>query len=168
MAAAMVALANLTLGSAQSTVSFSSIPTTGYRDLRLVVSIKHTNSGRYTHFRVNGDSGSNYSAVQMFGDGSSAQSASYSASTRFVLANNYFESNTEAILGTIDFLDYQATDKHKSVLWRSGLAGTVVNASAGRWASTSAITSIVLDSTEAGSNTFAAGSTFSLFGIVSA
>lgn len=160
----MVPLASVTLTSAQSTVSLTSIPQ-GYRDLRLVVSIKHSNATRYTHFRVNSDSGSNYSAVQMFGDGSTAQGAAYSASTRFVLANNYYESSTQEIVGTIDFLDYQVTDKHKSVIWRSGLASTVVNASAGRWASNSAVTSILLDSTEAGSNTFAAGSTFNLFGV---
>lgn len=164
-APAMQAIANITLGAESSSVTFSNIPQT-YRDLRLVVSVKHTNASRYTTFRINSDSGSNYSAVQMFGNGSTAQSANYSNGGQFVLANNYFESSSEFTVGTLDFLDYSATDKHKTLLWRSGLAGTVVNASSGRWASASAITTIFLDSTAGGSNTFVAGSTFTLYGVL--
>lgn len=158
------ALANVTITTPQSTLTFGSIPSS-YRDLRLVVSAKHTNASRYTTFRVNGDTGSTYGAMQMFGDGSTNQGASYSASTRFVLNNNYFESSSSFAIGVIDFLDYAATDKHKNLLWRSGLASTVVNTACGRWASLSAITSVVLDSTDGGSNTFAAGTTFTLYGV---
>jgi hypothetical protein len=60
-------------------------------------------------------------------------------------------------------MDYSATDKHKTVLVRSNAASTGVEAIAQRWASTAAITSIlVFPST----GSWAAGGTFSLYGIV--
>lgn len=161
------ALANVTLSSTAATVTFGSIPAT-YRDLRLVASMKHTTSSRYTGLFLNGDSGAGtaYSAVQMFGNGSSAQAASYTNGGSFVILNNFYESTSEATLATLDFLDYRVTDKHKPIIWRSGLAGTAVNASAGRYATTSAITSIILSATPGGSNAFAVGSTFTLYGVM--
>jgi hypothetical protein len=90
-------------------------------------------------------------------------------------------SNTESNLGMplggnaaalmvniIQVMDYSATDKHKTVLVRANTnapsVSGVVYASAGRWASTSAVTSLVL-LPEVGPN-FAIGSTFNLFGVI--
>jgi hypothetical protein len=68
----------------------------------------------------------------------------------------------------IQVMDYSATDKHKSVLVRANSDAPsqngVVAAVAGRWASTSAVTSVVL-LPEVGPN-FASGSTFNLFGVI--
>jgi len=61
-------------------------------------------------------------------------------------------------------LDYSATDKHKSGLWRVDAPsqdGTLAMAS--RYASTSAITSMKVFGSA--SKTFPAGSTFALYGV---
>jgi hypothetical protein len=64
-------------------------------------------------------------------------------------------------------MDYSTTDKHKSVLVRENTAGsstTLVVAKAGRWANTSAITSIYLF--VSGGYSFATGTTVALYGVV--
>lgn len=162
MANAMVALANLTLGSAQSTVTFSSIPAT-YRDLRLVVQYKNTNDGIQAMIRVNGDSGTNYSSVGMAGYGASSASSWSNNITRIQAINYTGVLNSEFCLLEMDFMDYSVTDKQKTILTRSNHSGEV-DALASRWANTAAITSILL-LPETG--TFASGSTFALYGIAS-
>jgi len=163
MANAMVALANLTLGSAQASVTFASIPTSGYRDLRLIVNAATSAEGNI-NIQVNGDTGSNYLQVNMrsYGGGS----ASTSAGTSTNIQSNYatgLQTSSRAI-NTYDFLDSNATDKHKSILIRANHTDEI-DAIAGRWASTSAITSILIAS---GGGNFTIGSTFALYGIVSA
>ena len=66
-------------------------------------------------------------------------------------------------IATASFMDYSATDKHKTVLIRANHPGETV-ACAGRWANTAAITSITINT----ASTFVIGSVFSLYGIVSA
>jgi len=163
MASAQVALATITLGSAASTVTFSSIPGT-YRDLRLVVQASVT-SGSVNHlFRLNGDTGSNYNWVGMGGTGSSALSGSGSNQTTGAL-DYYGYLDSGLIATTFDLLDYSATDKHKSGLVRANNAGNGTTANAVRWASTAAVTSLQVFPS---SSTFTAGSTFALYGVVSA
>lgn len=165
MATALTALATTTLASSSATVTFSSI-SGAYRDLRLV--IMHTNTGGATqedsYFRFNGDTGANYSSVYMRGSGGSTNSGS---ATNNTYLNTYNDSNTENVLTTLDIMDYSATDKHKTTLMRQGSTGAVF-AIAGRWASTAAITSISMTSSDFGADSFIAGSTFTLFGIASA
>jgi hypothetical protein len=167
MANAMVALANLTLGSAQATVTFSSIPAT-YRDLRLVCNVRTNRAATNNpmRLRVNGDSGNNYSRVAMYGDGSSP--GSYTDTATEVICDlsatgTTAPADTYAVFN-IDILDYMATDKHKSMLTVSDVAGAGTRRQAARWANTSAITSVYLASYFG--ETMLAGSTFSLYGIV--
>ena len=159
MAAAMVALATTTLGSSASTVTFSSIPAT-YRDLRLVCSMSNTVGNGALLVQVNTDTGANYNWVRMYGDGSSTASSSSSGSTSATVGNF----GTGQSSNSIDFLDYSATDKHKTWLSRTNDAGYIVSSYCARWANTAAITSIVI---YPAGNAFSAGSTFSLYGIVS-
>ena len=166
MANAMVALANLTLGSAASTVTFASIPAT-YRDLVLVSfvpSLSGSPTAKGAYLRLNGDTGSNYNTVYMYGNGSSTGSDPETNS------NTLFWGAFPAAGGIDNFtiLDYAQTDKHKSTLGRANGNGASTWAYAGRWASTSAVTSIALTSPDTGSDQFAIGSTFSLYGVVSA
>jgi hypothetical protein len=144
-------LATVTLGTAAS-VTFSNIPST-YRDLIFVV------RGTSLNLRVNGDTGSNYSNVSMYGTGSTA--ASGSETTTFFYTNWFGTGTTANRMYICQFMDYSATDKHKTILLRGDLADAESNANAGRWANTSAITSISIVGTPA------AGSTFSLYGIAS-
>ena len=156
MTAKYTVLDSVTLTSSASSVTFSSI-SQDYRDL-ILVSNHATTGGADIRFRVNGDTGSNYSWVQMYGTGSSATSNN-------TTSDHFFDYGTPTSLGatiSIQFMDYAATDKHKSVLARRDWASALTLAAAGRWANTSAITTI-LAYTAAGS--FAAGSTFHLYGI---
>jgi hypothetical protein len=165
----MTALATLTLGSAQSTVTFSSIPAT-YRDLRLVIVADMTSGAEQMRMRLNSDSTySNYSGVGMAGTGSSALSATWSGSAGYgegsrIQYQAFQQASTSAVQTEINILDYSATDKHKTTLVRASKPAGGVDAIASRWASTSAVTSILLDMF---SGSFTAGSTFSLYGIAS-
>lgn len=164
MANAMVALANLTLGSAQASVTFASIPTgSTYRDLRLVVNGATSAEGNI-YIQVNGDTASNYSQVNMRGFGSSSTGSSSSTAT--TIQSNYSTGlqTTSRAINTYDFMDYAVTDKHKTILIRANHPDEV-DALAARWASTSAISSILIGS---GGGNFTTGSTFTLYGIVSA
>lgn len=161
MATAITPLANITLGSTAATVTFSSI-SGSYRDLRLVVTYgASTNVGAYIRF--NNDSASNYNYVYMSGNGSTTSSSSAAATYTYLSYANA-TSTTQAFI-TADILDYVATDKHKTVLSRGNNASVASDAFAGRWASTAAITTLVV---YPDNSTFAAGSTFALYGIASA
>lgn len=152
----MTALATLTLGGSQATVTFSSIVGT-YRDLMLI--IQDTGSGTEgLRIRINGDTGSNYSYVLMAGDGSSASSGSGSM-TELIGGLVYSASISNSIY---HFMDYSATDKHKTVLSRNNNASVNTVATAQRWASTAAITTLLVYPT---AGTFAAGSIFTLYGV---
>lgn len=160
MANAMVALANLTLGANAATVTFSNLPATGYRDLRLVINGTATVGGNI-FMRFNGDSGANYTYVQAYGTGSSTASSTSSGGETADASGVFY---TNPTIATYDIMDYSATHKHKSNVNRGSAAGNLVIMSAGRWASTAAITSVVVSH---GSGSYATGTTFSLYGIVS-
>jgi hypothetical protein len=157
-------LATVTLGSSASSVTFSSIPAT-YRDLVLVFegSTTGTNDIR---FRLNGDTGSNYSAVFMRGTGGGlAQSGSFTDSVSYLTTSNTV--STDRVISTASIMDYSATDKHKTILIRSGYvttAGRQVEAQATRWANTAAITSLAITTS---ANLLATGTVVSLYGIAS-
>ena len=155
----MTALANFTVATAQATVTFSNIPAT-YRDLRLVISCKSTTGGVAMLIPVNGDTTSTYLSVSMYGTGSTTGSRSL---TQAGLWLELTSSTSELNLITVDFLDYSVTDKHKTILARSGIAGSqVTSATAARWPQTSAITSFTIP---ASGDTWQAGSTFTLYGV---
>jgi hypothetical protein len=108
-------LANITLGSNTSSVTFSSI-SQAYRDLILVIDGKTSVTGADTVFaRYNSDSGSNYSLVRMTTDGSTYGSA---ASSETGAAIGIPANNTAATVYTVNIMDYTATDKHKTALSR--------------------------------------------------
>ena len=157
-------LATVTLGSAASSVTFSSIPAT-YRDLILIVngSVSATATVRG---RFNSDTGSNYPAVMMTGRNNLAESGSGTYDALDLSWNTLVA--TDRFMVQASVMDYQATDKHKSVLIRNhGVTasfGTGVYAQAARWANTSAITSFQVFTSTANFNS---GTTFSLYGIAS-
>jgi hypothetical protein len=159
-------IASNVLGSSASSVTFSSIPAT-YRDLIVVVDAASTTaSPGASSFRMtfNSDSGANYSYLDMSGDGSSASSSS-TAGDNFIRFDGIVQNNdTQKTMAVVQIMDYSATDKHKTVLSRANKSNNRLSAVAGRWASTSAINSITFAT---GSNNYASGGTFYLYGIVS-
>lgn len=160
MAAALVPLQNITLGSAQATVTFASIPAT-YRDLRIVVSCQAMSGNGVMATQFNADTGSNYSYVGMYTE--SGSNGSESGSTTYIKTSVSNVTSNEMF--TIDVMDYSATNKHKTALLRPGNPATNLAAYAGRWANTAAVTSVKLYHT--GTNQFGTGSTFALYGVVS-
>jgi hypothetical protein len=170
-------IATQTLGSAQTTVTFSSIPST-YTDLFLVTNTRSATGEVSDDIRidviVNGDSTSGlYSSTYLIGTGVTA------SSTRDTNRNQIDGNRQSSSSGTsgyapfiYNFMNYANSTTFKTVLVRSsGMLnntptyngpGTAVSL----WRNTNAITSIsVLARGGATTVGFAAGSTFTLYGI---
>jgi hypothetical protein len=155
-------LANITLGSLASSVTFSSI-NQSYKDLILVTdaTITQANSTDAFGLRFNGDAGSNYTWVRMVGASSTPSSGTGTSTYAF----NGVIGDANRRPSIFQIMDYSATDKHKTTLSRSsGSFGNWTMAAVTRWANTAAITSVLLRSD--GGYNFAVGSTFALYGIV--
>ena len=153
-----------TLSSAQSAITFSSIPST-YTDLVLVASVTGSGTGDVSTY-VNGDSSSGfYSRTVLDGSGATAASAR-SSSANFIYLN-YNGATTSANPNTyiVNFQNYANTTTYKSLLARQSNAANGVAATVGLWRNTAAITSITL---QISSVNFAIGSTFTLYGILAA
>jgi hypothetical protein len=157
-------LATVTLASSAASVTFSSIPAT-YRDLILVIQSGAVGNDSNVRLRFNGDTGSNYSYVRMYGTGSGSGSSDSTTSTGFQAARQTANNVGGFGMGVVNIMDYSATDKHKTALVRSGLASEITMAHAARWANTAAVTSITLLGFELGTN-FLAGSRFDLYGVI--
>lgn len=149
-------LESVTLTATASSVTFSSIDQS-YGDLILTVAGVGVGGTNYFRCRLNGDTGTNYYLVNMFGEGSDFTSISGSDDNI-----PYGNLSTTGGSFTAQLFDYTATDKHKSLLVRSGSGDVRLGAFACRWASTSAVTSIELYSSGTGA---AAASTFNLYGV---
>jgi len=153
-------LATLTLSTSAASVTFSSI-SQAYRDLVLVANVT-TTANASNYLVINGDgSGTTYSRVSMHGNGTTAASNSVTGDP-YLLNNVVVTTSSEITQFAYNFMDYSATDKHKSVLLRVDRAGASTVAQVHRWANTAAITSLQI-----AGGTLAAGSTFCLYGIAS-
>ena len=158
-------IATTTLGSAAANITFSSIANT-YTDLRLVFTGTITTAGPDLTFRINDDTGTNYSWTALFGSGTSAGSNRATGSTNIPITPNSGISTTVPMFASIDIFSY-AGSTNKTILISnsndrngSGYVEQVV----GLWRSTSAITSVSVQVT----NTLTAGTTATLFGIKAA
>jgi hypothetical protein len=162
-----VPIATQTLGSATSSVTFSSIPST-YQDLVVVGSVKLTtgaNSGM--GIRFNSDSGSNYSYTILEGNGSSAASNRYSNQTYGTFAGSYAEPEAANTFAphTLHLLNYANTSTYKTHLIRWGNAGNATTAGVSLWRSTAAVNTINI---YAYAGNIDVGSTFNLYGLAAA
>ena len=160
MTAKYTVLGNTTLATASASVTFSSIPG-GYKDLVLVATIT-SNVTTDIDFRFNGSSASVYSQVIMSGNGSSTFSPSGSNT---YLRPTYYGGATAAVGNNVimQIMDYSATNKHKTILSRTSNANDGVDAAAGRFAVTDAITSIEVFNISG--RIWQIGSTFRLLGV---
>jgi hypothetical protein len=112
--------------------------------------------------RFNSDTGSNYFTVRMSGNGSSTFSDANSISNAIQLDQFGFFNSTRATT-LVQVMDYSATDKHKTVLSRGNNSSNGVSATAGRYASTSALTSVNIITSSGNLNS---GTTLNLFGVI--
>jgi hypothetical protein len=152
-------IATTTLGSASSSVTFSSIAGI-YTDLRLIMQLKST-AGGSLQLRFNGST-SGYSRTYLAGDGSTASSGRSTNNDRLYLAGCY-GTNQETHIAEI--MNYANTSTAKTVLAKSAVPSDLILPMVGLWNNTSAITSIVVTSD---STTFITGSMFTLYGIAAA
>lgn len=161
-------ISTVTVGSAVSSISFTSIPST-YKHLQIRLMARDSRSivaeGYVLQF--NGDTAGNYSDHLLYGDGSSAASVSNVNSTYispYAIASANAGTNTFGV-SIVDVLDYQNTNKYKTI---RALTGTDNNGngsigfSSGNWRNTSAISSILIG---AQVGNWQPNSKFALYGI---
>jgi len=166
-------IATTTLGSAQASVTFSSI-SGSYTDLVLVgVGYNGAADGYVPRMQFNSDTGTNYSLTDLYGSGTTAGSARLSNQSNILLGYIAAWDTTSTQIGmfTAQIMNYSNTTTYKTALSRfSQASGTSsgVDAIVGLWRNTSAITSIKILGDTGASQTFASGSTFTLYGIAAA
>ena len=156
-------IATTTLGSATSTITFSSI-SSAYTDLRLVL-VSNDGVGGLITVRFNSDTATNYSRTIISGNGTAANTARSTNATSINIGANNAGANLWSLY-TIDLFSY-AGSTYKTILTTAANdqngSGTVDRIVA-LWRSTSAISTITLTD---GSN-FATGTTATLYGILKA
>jgi hypothetical protein len=157
-------LATSTLGTATATVTFGSISGT-YTDLVLVVNAKSTSGGVDLSMQFNSDTASNYSKTNLYGDAGGATSTRQSNQTKANLNLAGYVTTTFGTYQIAQIINYANTTTYKTYLSRAGNVSVGVDAIVGTWRSTAAITTIALF---VSGDTFASGSTFTLYGIKAA
>ena len=153
-----------TITSSGSNLTFSSIPGT-YKSLQ-IRGLGIINSGYAMACYLNGDATSaNYSNQTLAGNGTTAVANSSNAT----YYNSFFQYNTTTgsypNVQIIDILDYTSTSKYKTIRTFAGSSANTTNTNnlevaSVLWASTAAITSIVM-----GGATFQTGTTWALYGV---
>jgi hypothetical protein len=162
-------IATQTLSANTSSITFSSIPST-YTDLVFVMNYA-MNDATSGYFRVNGDTGAMYSAIELRGNGSSVVTYNTGTISRYYFNVNAFPITT---FGTtiVQLQNYSNTTTNKTFMSRtSATTGAYAGVSLmlGTYTGTSAINSLTLDRDgPGGSYYYLAGSTFTLYGIKAA
>ena len=146
--------------------TFSGIPTNGYKHLQLRINWMSTTDNGSLRIRFNGDTGSNYAAHRLLGEGSSARALA-STSQSYIRAGLHWEgSGGQPVVYVIDLLDFASTSKYKTLRALSGVDknGTgEIGLSSGLWMNTNAINSITFY--EEYGNVTSAGFNAALYGV---
>ena len=172
MPANYVLLEKITVGAAgAASVTFNSIPQTGYTDLVVKASARTDRALENDEIsvRINGDTSAIYSYRSITGNGSSASSSTETNTTRFRNLNNISGATaTSNTFGNTEFyIPNYTNSSFKSVSFDStgenNATSSYMDLAAGLYGSTSAVTSILMFP-RVGPN-FVQYSTFSLYGI---
>lgn len=157
-------IATTTLGSAASSITFSSIANT-WTDLRLVLTGTMVTTANSAYLRFNSDAGTNYSRTTLNGNGTSASSNRATSQAQMYVTFDDI-STTNPTLITIDIFSYAgSTNKTCLAVHNNDNNGSgVVNYQVGLWRSTSAITTVAIT----GNSNFAIGTTATIYGIKAA
>jgi len=157
-------IATNTLGSATSSVTFSSI-SGSYTDLIVIVNaICASGSTDLINLQYNGDTSSGlYSSTRVVGNGSTATSDRQTGGN-FIYAG--LINSTVRNSDIYQIQNYSNATTFKTCIARANVADNQTRAVVGLWRNTSAITSITLS--HASSINFNTGSTFTLYGIAAA
>ena len=165
MASTYEPIATSTLGSAASSITFSSIPST-YTDLRLVfIGTVSADTGAYITF--NSDSGSNYSFSSILGSGASAGAQNRTDQTSQWLYYYGNMSSTVPTFVTTDIFSYTGSTFKSSLSTKNGdfNGSGSIQSMCSMWRNTSAINRIDIYSQ---SGTFSIGTRATLYGIKAA
>jgi hypothetical protein len=164
-------IATTTVGAGgTSTITFSSIPSTySHLQIRYIARTNRATNPDYLNLRFNSDSGSNYSAHLLYGNGSSAAASAYSTEAQIYLdggATGAAQLSNNFAAGVLDVLDYSNTNKNKTsrhLLGYDNNGSGAIYLSSGRWGSNSAITTLTL--TSGSGSTIQQYSSFALYGV---
>lgn len=166
-------IATVTASVISTSLTFSSIPST-YKHLEIRGIARDTivsTTPVGVKMQFNGDTGANYARHNIRGDGANVLAQGNTGFDNIAMSSGSMDATTNsAIYGAsiISIIDYASTTKNKTV--RSFNGSDANNASAnyqvvlnsGLWLSTAAISSITM---LPGQVSFAAGTTFALYGI---
>jgi hypothetical protein len=144
-------IATITVGSGGATsAEFTSIPGTyTHLQIRAIGRGAGSNTDNGFYFRLNSDSGTNYTRHRIRGDGSSASASANTAADYAALGGLPAGGASASIFGTfvIDILDYANTNKYTTIRSlvgedRNGAGNIILNSNL--WLNTNAVTSILL------------------------
>jgi len=159
------AIATATASGSTNNVTFSSIPST-YTDIVAVLNVKLSATGTCWSY-VNSDASSGlYSDTVLLGTGSAAQSFRNTGQNALIIAEASAVSATNFNTIIVHYMNYANSSVFKTVLSRNNAADIQTSATVNLWRNTTAINTINFNTF--GAPNFAAGSTFSLFGIKAA
>jgi hypothetical protein len=160
-----IATVNVGAGGSAS-VSFSSIPSTyKHLQLRYISADNRTGSGTGSsnlYWKINGDTGTNYSFHELYGTGASAGAGSAANYAGWI---TYGGNSSTWGCGVIDFLDYADTNKYKTVRALTGADDNgdgFIELTSANWRNTAAISSLSVTPL---TPNFLQYSSFALYGI---
>jgi hypothetical protein len=160
-------IATTTLGGTATNITFSSIPAT-YTDLKIILVGVYTDAGEQLSMQFNGITTSTYSRTYLSGNGATATSGRNShASSISVHPGAGIQVTNGRSFTNIDIFSYagstnktclisESQDNNNTSGWQASIIGL--------WRNTAAITSVKLYP----ANTFATGTTATLYGIKNA
>lgn len=157
-------IATTTGNGSSATMSFSSIPST-YTDLVLVIAGETSTQSDYS-YRVNSDSGTNYSRTVLIGNGTTASSSRDSNQAQGYLNVNTPSAGTYSFQIQMQFMNYANTSVNRTILVRSSYSNRELYGEVHLWRNTSTAINAISITRTAGS--FATSTTATLYGIQAA
>jgi hypothetical protein len=157
-------IATTTLGSATSSITFSSI-SGSYTDLVLIFYTPSNSINDDMYLQYNSDTGSNYSNTTLRGNGTTASSTRGSNTTGARFTDASSPTTTTSNTSIINIMSYSNTTTYKSNISRGNNASTGVETMVTLWRNTAAITTIKI---YPASGNMATGTIATLYGIAAA
>jgi len=161
-------IGTITLSAAQSSVTFTGLPT-DYKHLQLRVVTKSTAAGSEDNFKMqfNGDTGNNYITHNLYGTGAATNSNWPGGAQNYTQPGSVLGASAGAsVFGVhvIDILDAFSSTKNKTVRTSAGFTDAAISRlylTSGLWMSTAVLSSIAFST----NGNIAANSRFSLYGV---
>jgi hypothetical protein len=158
------AIKTFTNPSATAGVTLSDIPST-YKHLMLVTNLKASTGNSDVGIVANGDTGTNYSYMMFYGNSTGGKNPYRTTRASYQITNWSYPDSSVFTTAVTYFHNYSNPNLWKVLNSRSvrGNSGGGVDVGQSHWFSTATINSLYIFGFP---NSFAAGCTFSLYGIV--